>query len=142
MDTYTLDKTRLELTGGRLVRKDKKGEVEAAYDLRRIKRAAVVETVDGAGVILTTALFSLSYVLYRYIPEGLWRWIAVVISGAVACMGAAGIRSRQILVEMGDDRVLYVAMEMPDQVAAFVAMINQERANLDGSLPAPTNPAA
>lgn len=127
MDAYILEKTRLELSGGRLTRKDRKGSVEASYDLCKLKRASVVETVDSAGVILTVALFSLTYVFYRYVPEGLWRWVAVVVSGAIAVMGSFGMRSRQILLEVGDDRILYLTMELPDQVCSFVAMVNQAR---------------
>ena len=127
METYTLEKTGLELSGGRLLKRDKTGAVQATFEVRKIDRAFVVTKWDGAGVTITVGFLCLAWVFFRFVPDGLWRWVAVVVSGAAFLLCTLGAKSRNIVIEIGEDTIEYPGLEIPDQIASFVAMINQAR---------------
>ena len=127
METYTLEKTGLELSGGRLLKRDKTGAVQATFEVRKIDRAFVMTKWDGAGVTITVGFLCLAWVFFRFVPDGLWRWVAVVVSGAAFLLCTLGAKSRNIVIEIGEDTIEYPGLEIPDQIASFVAMINQAR---------------
>lgn len=127
METYTLEKTGLELSGGRLVKRDKSGAVQATFEVRKIDRASIVTKWDGAGVTITAGFLCLAWVFFRFVPDGLWRWVSVVVSGAAFLLCTLGAKSRTIVIEIGEDTIEYPGLEIPDQIASFVAMINQAR---------------
>ncbi len=125
MESYTLEKTGLELAGGRLVKKDKKGAVEGSFDVAKIKRAYYVTGLDPMGIVITVGVLCLTFVFFRFVPEGLWRWVTVVISATAFCAFSLGVKTRFIVVEVGRDIVKYQSLDLPDRVPSFVAMINQ-----------------
>ncbi len=125
MESYTLEKTGLELTGGRLVKKDKKGAVEASLDVAKIKRAYYVSAFDPMGIVITVGVLCLTFVFFRLMPDGLWRWVTVVISATAFCACTLGVKARFIVVEVGRDILKYQSLDVPDRVPSFVAMINQ-----------------
>jgi hypothetical protein len=127
METYTLEKSCLELTDGRLLKKDKKGLVVAAFDAKKIRRATITTSLDGVAIIIAIGVLCLTFVLYRFMPDGIWRWVLMVASGTAFLACTLGIKSHFIVIEIGEDRVQYLALGLPERVCSFVAMINQAK---------------
>ena len=127
METYKLESTGLELAGHRLTKRNKEGGVEATFDARKIRRATVAEGWDTVGIAISLSVFCLGIVFFRYLPDGIWRWIAVIGTSITFLLCLFGIKSRSIVIEIGEDRIQYSAVDLPDQIASFVAMINQAR---------------
>ena len=125
MESYTLEKSGLELANGRLVKKDKKGVVEASFDIAKIKRAYYVSEFDTMGVVITGGVLCLTFVLFRFMPDGLWRWMTVVVSATVFCACTLGVKTRFVVIEVGRDILKYPTLDVPDRIPSFVAMINQ-----------------
>ena len=124
---YSLPKSRLFLEGTRLIRKDKKDKIVADLDVRRIQSVDTVSELDRAGVPITAGMFGITFVLYRFLSDGLWRWLAVAVFGAASLLCLLAVRKRVIRITTLTERLEYRTLDLPDQVSSFVAMLNQRK---------------
>ncbi len=124
---FSLPKSQLLLQGTRLIKKNKKGEIAADHDITRFERTVLISKVDYVGIVIAAGLFGITFVCFRSMSAGIWRWVAVIVLGAAGfiCLLVA---KRHIIQIVTDSETLdYQLLDLYDDGQSFVAMLNQRR---------------
>ena len=124
---FSLPKSSLFLTDTRLMKKTKTGEVVAELDITRFQSVSMVEEIDGAGVVITVGAFGLTFVCYRFVPDGVWRWLSVILFGlgSLACL--MGLKRKLLRIKTPTEKLEYPLLDLTEDCESFVAMLNQRR---------------
>ena len=104
---FKLAKTGLCVHDGCLIKQSPDGQAIARHALADIQRVELTWRWDVWATVFSMTFAALAFVAWRYIPWAGWRWVAVVVLGALACLSISIIRQPNLCVQLRHGSVLY-----------------------------------